>query len=66
MAQCPSPPPWPNTGRAETPREVSFCGHAIAARATLCVLDRRVRGFSAAEQQLLERYAQLPEPLCRA
>jgi GAF domain-containing protein len=92
----------------ETPRDISFCGHAVAARqtlcvadawldprfagnplvtgephiraylgvpvldeqghalGTLCVLDRRVRQFSAAEQQLLERYAKALEQLLRA
>lgn len=91
----------------ETPRDISFCGHAVAARqtlrvvdawqdarfadnplvvgephiraylgvplldqqghalGTLCVLDRRVRQFSAAEQDLLERYAKALEQLLR-
>lgn len=89
----------------ETPREVSFCGHAVAARTTLrvvdawqdprfagnplvtgaphiraylaaplfdqqghalgtlCVLDRRVREFSAVDQKSLERYARALEQL---
>jgi GAF domain-containing protein len=91
----------------ETSREVSFCGHAVAARqtlkvadarldprfagnplvtgephvraylgvpligdeghalGTLCVLDRRAREFSAAEQKLLERYAKAVQHLMR-
>lgn len=91
----------------ETPRDISFCGHAVAARetlrvvdawqdprfagnplvvgaphiraymgapvfdeqghalGTLCVLDQRVRHFSAADQQLLERYAKALEQLLR-
>jgi len=91
----------------ETPRDVSFCGHAVAARqtlhvvdawqdprfagnplvtgephiraylgvpllddeghalGTLCVLDRRVREFSAEEKQILARYAQAVQHLMR-
>jgi GAF domain-containing protein len=91
----------------ETNRDVSFCGHAVAERktlrvvdawvdprfagnplvtgdphiraylgvplisddghalGTLCVLDRRVRAFSAEEQQVLARYAKAVEHLMR-
>jgi len=92
---------------SETPRDVSFCGHAVAARetlhvvdawqdprfsenplvtgaphiraylgvpllddeghvlGTLCVLDRRVRKFSAQEQQILARYAKVVQHVMR-
>ena len=91
----------------ETPRDISLCGHAVAAgktlrvvdawqdarfagnplvtgephlRAylgvplfgdgghalgTLCVLDRRVRDFSAEEQKIVERYAKAVQHLMR-
>ena len=89
----------------ETPRDVSFCGHAVASRqclhvvdawqdprfagnplvtgephirsylgvpliddeghalGTLCVLDRRVREFSAEDQRILARYARAVQKL---
>lgn len=91
----------------ETPRDMSFCGHAVASRqclnvvdawqdprfagnplvtgephirsylgvplidddghalGTLCVLDRRVREFSAEDQQILARYARAVQHLMR-